>query len=230
MSDQHLDLLGLLRGELTNAEITSAADHLDSCTQCRDELAETAVGHALLTGATRSLAGGTPVGALPEPPALTLPPARRQWSRPVGLVAAAAVLVAGTAGATTYLTRPADEPLPAAVEQTADLEPVDGTGGGRVVMASTDTEVTMTVETHDLPTIKPGQFYYVWLFNPNTQKMLPLGVVGPKGSANFSIPDSLLGRYQVVDVSLEKDDGDPGHSVTSVLRASYAGDSGAQES
>jgi hypothetical protein len=47
-------------------------------------------------------------------------------------------------------------------------------------------------------------------------------VVGPTGKASFEVPDSLVGRYQVVDVSLERDDGDPGHSVTSVLRAKYA--------
>jgi len=80
----------------------------------------------------------------------------------------------------------------------------------------------MTVETRDLPKIGRGEFYEAWLFNPNTQKMLALGVVGPAGTASFEVPDSLVGRYQVVDVSLERDDGDPGHSVTSVLRAKYA--------
>ena len=79
----------------------------------------------------------------------------------------------------------------------------------------------MTVETHGLPTIGQGQFYEAWLFNPKTQKMLALGLVGPGGKASFEVPDSLVGRYQVVDVSLERDDGDPGHSVTSVLRAKY---------
>lgn len=237
MSDQHLDLLGLLRGELTNAEITAAADHFDSCPECRDELAETAVGHALLSGATRTLARGAreeapPAAVLPEPPALSLPAEPRRWTRPLGLVAAAAALVVGTATVTSYVTRPGEEPQPpvAGDRQSADLEPVQGTGGGQVVMASTDSKVTMSVETDDLPPLKEGQFYYVWLFNPKTEKMLPLGVVGPEGKAGFTIPPSLVGRYQVVDISLEKDDGDPGHSVTSVLRASYAEDDGTQES
>ena len=53
------------------------------------------------------------------------------------------------------------------------------------------------------------------MFNPKTQKMLALGVLGPGGKASLEVPDSLMGRYQVVDISLERDDGDPGHSATS---------------
>jgi hypothetical protein len=55
------------------------------------------------------------------------------------------------------------------------------------------------------------------LFNPKTQQMLPLGVVGHSGRASFEVPDSLVGRNQIVDVSLERDDGDPGHSATRPL-------------
>ena len=87
---------------------------------------------------------------------------------------------------------------------------------------SRDNAVKMTVETRDLPKAGKGQFYEAWLFNPETQKMLALGVVGPTGKASFDVADSLVGRYQVVDVSLERDDGNPAHSVTSVLRARYA--------
>ena len=80
-------------------------------------------------------------------------------------------------------------------------------------MAETPDEVAMQVTTRDLPPVHQGQFYYAWLLDPATQKMLPLGVVGPSGTASFTLPASLLGRYGTVDVSLEKDDGDPGHSV-----------------
>jgi hypothetical protein len=226
MSD-HPDLMALLRGELSNADVTEVADHLDHCEECRKDLAETAVGHALLTGATRTLHRPAPQ-PLPEVPPLDSPtsPARsRAWLRPLGLVAAAAVLVAGTAVITQWADRPATQRQNVAVpERTAALEPVDGTGSGRVRMAedSRDAAVKMTVETRDLPQIGKGEFYEAWLFNPKTQKMLALGVVGPGGKASFEVPDSLVGRYQVVDVSLERDDGDPGHSVTSVLRATYA--------
>ena len=81
--------------------------------------------------------------------------------------------------------------------------------------------VRMTVETRGLPKIGEGKFSEVWLFNPKTQKMPALGVLGPGDKASLEVPDSQIGRYQVVDISLERDDGDPGHSATSVLRAKY---------
>ena len=61
-----------------------------------------------------------------------------------------------------------------------------------------------------------------WLLDPTTNKMLPLGQVGPSGTASFEVSDHLLAAYSAVDVSLEEDDGDPQHSPTSVLRATYA--------
>jgi hypothetical protein len=79
----------------------------------------------------------------------------------------------------------------------------------------------MTITTRDLPRPRAGQFYEAWLLDPVTRKMLPLGQLGPSGAASFELDDRLVGRYAAVDVSLEDDDGDPQHSVTSVLRASY---------
>jgi len=225
--NDHPDLMALLRGELSNAQVTEAADHLDRCEECRQELAETAVGHAMLTGTHRTLSRPPAPATLPDVPPLDRSRSSRSgraWWRPLGLVAAAAALVAGTAVVTQWAEgRSAPSRTVATPEQTADLEPVDGNGSGRVLMtADSHDGVRMTVETRDLPKIGRGQFYEAWLFNPKTQKMLALGVVGPTGKASFEVPDSLLGRYQVVDVSLESDDGNPAHSVTSVLRAAYA--------
>lgn len=227
----HPDLSALLRAELSNAEVSAVGRHLDDCDVCRHDLVDFAVGHALLARTARTLRPAQPgtrtaetvaVGP-PLPPAPTLPPRGiRKVVRPLALVAAAVVLVAGTAGVTARLTRPDPAPPVAAPEQTAVLDPVEGIGGGDVLMASHGSSVTMTIETHDLPRTRSGQFYYAWLLDPDTNKMLPLGQVGPSGVASFEVPGSLLLRYAAVDVSLEDDDGDPGHSVTSVLRGSYA--------
>ncbi|KHL15111.1 anti-sigma-K factor rskA [Mumia flava] len=228
--EPHPDLVALLRGELSNAEALEAGDHLDACEQCRAELAETAVGHALLARTRRTLrplgAASAPSHAVDdEPPADALPPLeipRRRWVRPVALVAAAAALVVATAGITSWVESDPETPPVAAPERSAPLEPVDSDGSGLVEMASdAGDEVTMTVETHGLPKTGAGEYYYVWLFDPTTEKMLGLGVMDPDGTASFRVPESLVGRYQVVDVSLESDDGDPQHSVTSVLRATY---------
>ena len=61
----------------------------------------------------------------------------------------------------------------------------------------------------------------MWLLEPATNKMLPLGLVEPGGTATFRIDEELVAEYGAVDVSLEVDDGDPAHSVTSVLRGAY---------
>lgn len=228
----HPDLSALLRAELSNAEVSAVGRHLDDCDVCRHDLVDFAVGHALLARTARTLRppaqsaqrGGDAGSATPPlPPPPTLPPrGLRRVARPLAIAAAAVVLVAGTAGVTARLTRPDPAPPVAAPEQTAVLDPVEGIGGGDVLMASHGSSVTMTIETHDLPTTRSGQFYYAWLLDPDTNKMLPLGQVGPSGVASFEVPGSLLLRYAAVDVSLEDDDGDPGHSVTSVLRGSYA--------
>ncbi len=227
-TSEHVNLVALLRGELSNAETLHVAEHLDNCESCRADLADTAVGHSLLSGAGRTLqppsaAGEATALATPLPPAPQPPGLLTRWSRPLGLVAAASALVVGSAAVTSIVVR-GDQDTPVAVApQQADFEPVEGSGSGRVKMVDDDGAVSMTVETSDLPSITKGEYYQVWLFNPETGKMLSLGILGPGGKGGFEFPDSLLGRYQVVDVSLEKDDGDPAHSVTSVLRATYAG-------
>ncbi len=190
--NDHPDLTALLRGELSNADVTEVADHLDHCDECRQDLADTAVGHALLTGTARSLRRPAPVD-LPDVPPLDASASSRSargWWRPLGLAAAAAALVAGTAVVVHWADRPTSPPATVATpERTADLEPVDGAGSGRVVMAEDSHQaVRMTVETRDLPKIGRGEFYEAWLFNPKTRKMLALGVVGPAGKASFEVP------------------------------------------
>ena len=59
------------------------------------------------------------------------------------------------------------------------------------------------------------------MVSPTTHKLLALGLLGPGGKASFDVTDSLMSRYQVVDISLERDDGGPDHSAASVLRATY---------
>jgi hypothetical protein len=82
----------------------------------------------------------------------------------------------------------------------------------------------MTVAVHDLPAATSGEFYYAWLLDPDTNKMLALGLVDPDTGATFELDDALVASYSAVDVSLETDDGDPQHSVTSVLRGTYEPD------
>ncbi len=228
--DDHIDLSGLLIGELTNAEVSEVAEHLDWCEDCRGDLSELAVGHALIAGASRTLGGVAPL----ENPTDTLParvsPSRRARRLRQGLVLAAAVVLVVGVGIAGAVRLGSQKPSPDEPDQVAapfaeaNLQPVQGSGTGLVLMVHEAKSTTrMTIETNNLPKLRKGRFYYAWLLDPETNKMLPLGQVGPGGVASFTLSDDLLGRYTVVDVSLEADDGDPEHSVTSVLRASYVG-------
>ena len=104
---------------------------------------------------------------------------------------------------------------------TARLAPVTGDGSGQVTMRAPGSSTYMTISTTGLGPAGPGHFYYAWLLDPGTNKMLPLGQVGADGKATFEVDSKLVGSYHAVDVSLQSDNGNPGHSDTSVLRAQY---------
>ncbi|MET0997425.1 MAG: anti-sigma factor [Marmoricola sp.] len=225
----HPDLAALLRGELANTPALQAAAHTRSCRSCQDDLVDLALGHGMLTSAVRTLGRGPqpepalPVTRVPAAPAPVLRAPRRR--RTVAAVVAAVLALGATAGGIVLNQdeqRPRD---PAAAERTATLAPVEpgAPGPSGTVSMATDTDLVtrMRVDTVDLPRPPRGGFYYVWLFDPVSNKMLPLGQVVPGHRASFDVPASLVEAYSAIDVSLEADDGDPAHSVTSVLRASY---------
>ncbi len=242
MSTVHPDLAALLRGELSNTAALEAAAHARTCTDCHGELLEVSLGHGLLAGARHAMAPAR--AAVGEeagrgraedtvlPTRLRRELRRTRWRRPVA-IAAAVVLVGGGVGVAALTADRDKGPVRGRPEVTAQtttsLEPVDpavGTRpaamGGRVSMTTDKQLVTrMRVDTRELPRAARGEFYYVWLLDPKTNKMLPLGQVTPGRPARFDIPESLVDAYSAIDISLEADDGHPGHSVTSVLRASY---------
>ena len=80
---------------------------------------------------------------------------------------------------------------------------------------------TLTLRTSGLPQPQPASFYEVWLFDPTTTKMLPMGVLPPSGTGAYAVRADIMAGYSAVDVSLQADNGDPAHSHTSVLRAAY---------
>jgi hypothetical protein len=225
----HPDLLALLRGELSNAEVLDTADHLDQCESCRHDLTLTATGHALVTSSARTLGPLTrPDDEVVLPPVPDVARLRRQRRRAwvaKGLVAAVAAAVVWSGG---YLVGGGADPDPVATPppgptRSVVLTPVEGSASGSVTMSDEGPATAlMRIETDDLRPTRPGQFYYAWLLDPATNKMLPLGQVGPGGTASFEVSQALLSAYSAVDVSLEADDGDPGHSPRSVLRAVYA--------
>jgi hypothetical protein len=76
----------------------------------------------------------------------------------------------------------------------------------------------MLITTKRLPKLLPDQFYEVWLLQPATNKMLPVGVLPPSGSGSFELAAVVMSQFSAIDVSLQANNGDPAHSSRSVLR------------
>ena len=216
---EHLDLFGLLRGELGNADTIAAGDHLATCASCQEELADAVVGHALLARASRTLG---PVEDTQQPGPPTVPPSARRRRGTLLAVAAAVVVAVGITGAVWW--RSEDGTSGAGIEATLTPLSVAEPGDGSVRMVEHGGRTRMSLAVHDLPAATSGEFYYAWLLDPSTNKMLALGLVDSDTGATFDLDDALVASYSAVDVSLEADDGDPAHSVTSVLRGSYEPD------
>ena len=212
------ELPGLLLGELNRAEVMVVSDHLAGCDDCRRELAVLAATSASLRAAARQPQPATAPDA-PAPDAAPAPP-RAGWRRGplVGLAAALALAVAAAAVLWAGgLWRP-DRP-----DRTVPLAGVGAVAAsGRASMAGAGDDRQMTVAAEDLPPLRVGQYYEVWLLDPGAGTVFPVGVLPPDGEGRFTLPASVVGRYQVIDVSLEADDGDPAHSKRSLLRGRYA--------
>jgi hypothetical protein len=214
MSEHPYDELpGLLLGELDRAGVKAVSDHLADCDDCRRELAALAATSASLRAtAAHVQPAPDPVAAVPAPTT------RRRRGPLLGLAAALGLAVGLAAGLWAGgLGRP---------DPAGRTVPLAGVGAvaasGRASMAGDGPDREMTVSAEDLPAPGPGRFCEVWLLDPVAGTVLSVGVLPADGRARFTLPASVLGRYQAIDVSLEADDGDPTHSKRSLLRGRYA--------
>lgn len=99
-----------------------------------------------------------------------------------------------------------------------DLDPLaDNDASGRAsVIERTDGSRALEVQLRagDLD----DRYYEVWLIDEAVQDMVPVGVAR-SGTVTFELPDDIdLGRFPIVDVSVEPLDGNPTHSGVSVVR------------
>lgn len=132
------------------------------------------------------------------------------------LAAAAAVLLVGTAGVLTWrlLT-----PTPAEVLASARLEALpdwSGSAGEATLERRADGALEVHVALDAPPA--PGGYRELWLLNADATDLVSLGVLdGAEGT--FTVPASVdLDVFDVVDISAEQADGDPGHSGDSIVR------------
>jgi hypothetical protein len=139
----------------------------------------------------------------------------RSRRRPLLLVAAALVAgaVVGAGAVAVVQSRDDGEPVTAvALDPLADNE---ASGRAEVVVRDDGSRV-VEVEL-DAPPLD-DEYYELWLIDRDVVGMVPLGIVSP-GTQTFELPADLdLGKYPLVDVSVEPLDGDPTHSGVSVAR------------
>ncbi len=141
----------------------------------------------------------------------------RPWR--LGWVAAAVALVA-VIGLTIGL---AQNHQGSTVVAQSTLHPLDGppnASGSAIALAEGSNRV-LTVHTGRLRSLSSHTYYEVWLLDPATLKMLPVGVLPPSGTGTYNMDASLMNGYSAVDVSLQANNGNPAHSKVSVLRGYY---------
>jgi anti-sigma-K factor RskA len=214
-------------------------NHLASCTECRNELAELSriadlsrhpeeLAQVPADAIWRSIQGqlaspaptptSTEAAAAPPTSQSTVAELPRRTPRPRSwlLVAAAAVvgLIIGV-GVTTVAVRDRVE-----VTSSTALEALPGqTGQGTAELVSDRGRPELRVQIDAPPT--PDRYREVWLINTDGQRMYPLGVLPDDGSAAYPLPPALAGQLQgftIVDVSIEPYDGNPAHSRESQVR------------
>ena len=161
-----------------------------------------------------------------EPPAVEPPGTAdrsvvpfRSRRRPLLLVAAAAVAggVIG-AGAVAVLRDGGTAPSDAVPVAAVDLDPLaDNDASGRASVVER-TDGTRVLEVQLRAGELDDEYYEVWLIDEAVRDMVPVGVAR-SGTVTFELPDGLdLGRFPIVDVSVEPLDGNPTHSGVSVAR------------
>ena len=209
------DIPGLLSGELTRTEMSAVANHLRSCEECREVLVDLAIAHGSLKTVRRHLTMSETAPETPERPLPTLVLERKapKWI----LRSAAVVLVVGLAVAGLSFSGRAPAAPVAATAQLASLD-APPASEGKVVVRATTGGLDMSVATSGLPKISANQYYEVWLLNPKTNKMLPVGMLKPNGVGDFTFSKQLMNDFSAVDVSLQANDGVAAHSAISMLR------------
>ncbi len=231
------ELPGLLAGECDREQTLTLAAHLRACPQCQEELVSVVLAAGILRATVRaeqapspavspsplpssSESTSSPGAGAPDTPEWLTRGTRRGpagWGtrRRLAALAAAVVIVAGAVAAGLGLSTSS-----APVTNQAALRPLQAPAGahGAVTVTAASGARQVQVSTGGLPAAGQGHYYEVWLLDPATLKMLPMGALAPSGQATFGVATGLMAGYSAVDVSLQANNGNPVHSAVSVLR------------
>ncbi len=145
--------------------------------------------------------------------------ARRAWGRPAAWLtaAAAAVVLIGVPVGLALQDSDPDRELVASV----DLEWLADEPGSGASAALVRFDDDLQLELLTGASAGDGEFLELWLLDTDDAGVADLISLGRvSGSGSYDVPDDLdLDRFDVVDVSIELDDGNPDHSGNSILRS-----------
>jgi len=218
--------------------------HLTECATCRSHVDELARTVAL---AQEGVDGAGDLGGPPDrvwaaitaelgaelPPVDDPPPPRRSKARRRVLLAVAAAVVALAAGVGIGLgvgamggTPGAAPPASTVVAQLRPIGPLDPTGSGTLTATERAGVRTMAVRLTGVPDAAGADYLEVWLMNGAGTEIVALGALTRDDtgySGSFTVPSNLpMTQLDLVDVSAERYDGNPGHSGVSILRGTLA--------
>lgn len=199
--------------------------HVSSCVRCQttlDELTSVASAATAITDADRPVTPPAFVWENIERAIATDEATRNRGGARSGwfALAAAVGLIVG-AGGTAVVMNQDSAPAVTIVAETS-LDPLtDAPSGGIARVEQTAQGSVLNVSVPGLPS--PDGYYEVWLLAADSSKMISVGVLGAGEQSVFPLPAGMqLADYPVVDVSLEKYDGDVTHSADSLVRGQLA--------
>lgn len=221
------ELAALLRGELDRTSTAAAGRHLRGCDECRRDLVDIAIAHGSLAAARRVeelIAYDTPVrderGGGVGVPADLRPlrsPTALQRRRVAGLVASVAVVLGLSLAAVTGVFSSPSTVRPL-VAMARLRPPSRGIGPRGEVMIRAHGEVMeMSVVTRGLADAPADDYYEVWLVQPATRKMMPVGLLDPSGTGHYALRAKILDQFLTIEISLQPNNGSPRPSAKSVL-------------
>jgi len=117
-------------------------------------------------------------------------------------------------------------PAPTVVAQLRPIGPLDPTGSGTLTATERAGVRTMAVRLTGVPDAAGADYLEVWLMNGAGTEIVALGALTRDDtgySGSFTVPSNLpMTQLDLVDVSAERYDGNPGHSGVSILRGTLA--------
>ena len=149
------------------------------------------------------------------------------------LVAVAAAVVALAAGVGIGLgvgavgdAPGARPPASTVVAQLQPIGPLDPAASGTLTATEQAGVRTMAVRLTGVPDTGGADYLEVWLMNGPGTEIVALGALTPDDTGytgSFTVPSNLpMTQLDLVDVSAERYDGNPGHSGVSILRGTLA--------